>query len=207
LGERGLVFRGFAMAICAPASDNTSMNACLTLATTLAQSNAQSQGGGDDTQWMVFAIIAFGVALALLVLEAFVPSGGVLGVLAGLVAVAGIVMFFRFDTTWGMWSMALSLLALPFVLAAMLWAWPNTPIGRALTLEENQKRANEEGPPIEGAIAVGLQGEALTDLRPVGACRLNGVRLDCMAQAGVIEKGAKVKVVNVEGTSVKVRAV
>ncbi|MFN3167140.1 MAG: NfeD family protein [Phycisphaeraceae bacterium] len=183
------------------------MNLDLILATTLAQSNAASQGGGDDTQWMVFAIIAFGVALALLVLEAFVPSGGVLGVLAGIVAVAGIVMFFRFDTMWGMWSMALSLLALPFVLAGMLWVWPNTPIGRALTLEDNQQRANTEGPPSEGAIAVGMQGEALTDLRPVGACRLNGVRLDCMAQAGVIEKGAQVKVVNVEGTTVKVRAV
>ncbi|MBX2852227.1 MAG: hypothetical protein KTR15_10825 [Phycisphaeraceae bacterium] len=183
-----------------------------TLQIALAQSTPATQGAqasGDDTQWMVWAIIAFGVAITLLVLEAFLPSGGVLGVLAGICALGGIVMFFRFDTTWGMVSMAVALLATPFIIAAMLWVWPNTPIGRALTLEDKQQRVNtdERGRDGDAEISVGVEGEALTDLRPVGACRLNGERIDCTSHAGVIEKGTKVRVVGVEGVSIKVKAV
>lgn len=158
---------------------------------------------------MVWAIIAFGVAFTLLVLEAFLPSGGVLGLLAGFCAIAGIVMFFRFDTTWGMVSMAVSLFATPFIIAGMLWIWPNTPIGRALTLDHEQERVNtgnlSDDP--DRSITVGLKGEALTELRPVGACRLNGKRIDCISQAGLIVKGTSVRVVSVEGVTVKVKAV
>ena len=182
------------------------MDLLVTLANTLAQS-APATPAGDETPWVAFAITAFGLALALLVLEAFIPSGGVLGVLSGIAAIGGVVMFFQFDTLWGMIAMALSLLALPFIFAGMLWVWPNTPIGRALTLQDNQERVNTEGPPRPDTIAVGTEGETLTELRPVGACRLGGRRVDCMAQAGVIAKGTKVKVIRVEGSTVKVKAV
>lgn len=194
------------------ACDNTGMSLLATLQIALAQASPTAQNAqatGADTQWMVWAIIAFGVAITLLVLEAFLPSGGVLGLLAGFCAIGGIVMFFRFDTTWGMVSMAVSLLSTPFVIAGMLWIWPNTPIGRALTLEEEQERVNKDtrGDDQDGQITVGLEGEALTELRPVGACRLNGKRIDCIAQRGVIEKGTKIKVIGVEGVSIKVKAV
>ncbi|MGB0767614.1 MAG: NfeD family protein [Phycisphaeraceae bacterium] len=174
-----------------------------------APASQNAQASGDDTQWMVFAIIAFGVAITLMVLEAFLPSGGVLGLLAGFCALAGVVMFFMFDDMWGMVSMAVSLLAAPFAVAAMLWVWPNTPIGRALTLDDEQPVANQNGLPNEpeGGIAVGLEGEALTDLRPVGACRLDGRRIDCLSQSGVIERGTPVRVIGVEGSRIRVRAV
>ena len=182
------------------------MNVLAMMQITLAQAGSAPS---DNSQWMVWAIIAFGVALTLLILEAFLPSGGVLGLLAGLCALAGIVMFFRFDTMWGMVSMAVALLATPFIIGGMLWIWPNTPIGRALTLEEEQERVNTDtrGDDSDGVIKVGLEGEALTELRPVGACRLDGQRIDCISQAGVIEKGARVKVIGVEGVSIKVKAV
>lgn len=173
----------------------------------VAQSPSGAQSG--ETQWMVWAIIAFGVAITLLVLEAFLPSGGVLGLLAGFCAIAGIVMFFQFNTMWGMVSMAVALLATPFIIAAMLWLWPNTPIGRALTLEDEQELVNTDtrAADRDGTIRVGLEGEALTELRPVGACRLDGKRIDCIAQTGVIEKGTPVRVIGVEGVSIKVKAV
>lgn len=188
------------------------MSMLSTLQMSLAQSAPaaqNAQAAGDDTQWMVWAIIAFGVAITLLILEAFLPSGGVLGLLAGFCAIGGIVMFFMFDDTWGMVSMAVALLATPFIIAGMLWVWPNTPIGRALTLEDQQERINQDArsDDHDGAIAVGLQGEALTDLRPVGACRLDGKRIDCISHSGVIEKGTAVRVVGVEGVTIKVKAV
>lgn len=185
------------------------LSAALSLAVAQAAQPAAQAGG--DTQWMVYAIIALGMALALIVLEAFVPSGGVLGILAGICAIAGVVMFFRFDTTWGMVSMAVTLLAMPFIVAGMLWVWPNTPIGRALTLDDEQQTQNSPSA-IEvldqsADIVVGTEGKALTELRPVGACRLNGKRIDCMSQAGVIGTGTKVRVVFMDGMTIKVKAV
>ncbi len=183
----------------------------LVMVNMLAQAGTASQNATGDPQWMVYAIIAFGMALALVAMEAFIPSGGVLGILAGIAAVAGIILFFRFDTMWGMVSMVLTLVSLPFVIAGMLWVWPNTPIGRALTLEESQKPMNEPGRPADAddaqTIVVGLEGEAVTDLRPVGMCRIKGRRIDCIAQADLIRAGTRIKVIRVEGATVRVKAI
>lgn len=50
-------------------------------------------------------------------------------------------------------------------------------------------------------------GEAITQLRPSGTAKINGQRVDVVAESGLIERGAKVKVVAVEGARVVVRAV
>jgi len=157
-----------------------------------------------DRSMLIWAVVAFGLAILLVVVEAFMPSGGIIGVLAGICAVVGIVLFFRFDTMWGLVSMALTLLALPFLLMGMLWVWPNTPIGRALTLDD-EPTSQEANADDETIVSVGQEGTTLTDLRPVGACRLSGRRLDCISQAGVIPAGTAVRVIAVEGVTIKVK--
>jgi membrane-bound serine protease (ClpP class) len=49
-------------------------------------------------------------------------------------------------------------------------------------------------------------GTAETDLRPAGKARLSGRKHDVLAETGMIERGAKVKVIKVEGSRVIVRA-
>jgi membrane-bound serine protease (ClpP class) len=50
-------------------------------------------------------------------------------------------------------------------------------------------------------------GEALTQLRPSGTAKINGQRVDVVAESGLIERGAAVKVVTVEGSRIVVRAI
>ncbi len=194
------------LAIPARPGDNPMMLLSLaTLCDTLAQATPNA---GQDRTMLIWAVVAFGLALLLLVVEAFMPSGGVIGALAGVCAIVGIVLFFRFDTTWGLASMAITLLALPFLIAGLIWVWPNTMVGRALTLHEEQKPVRAaDGGPEDGTIVVGLEGTAETDLRPVGACRLNGRRVDCFAVAGVIKAGTAVRVWAVQGGTIKVKPV
>ncbi|XAL99628.1 hypothetical protein OT109_18870 [Phycisphaeraceae bacterium D3-23] len=174
-----------------------------TLGFTLAQS---AQNSGSDRTLLIWAVVAFGLAILLVVVEAFMPSGGIVGALAGLCAVVGIVLFFNVDTLWGMLSMAITLISLPFLIAALIWVWPNTAFGRWVTLDDEPADEQEAGVNEDaGAIAVGTRGTAITDLRPVGACRLEGLRTDCIALAGVIESGTAVRVVSVEGTTIKVK--
>lgn len=176
-----------------------------TLCDTLAQAGPNA---GQGRTMLVWAVVAFGLAFLLLVIEAFMPSGGIIGALAGVCAIVGIVLFFRFDTTWGLASMAITLLSVPFLIAGLIWVWPNTIVGRALTLKDEQKPAHAgDTSGDEAAIAVGLEGTAETDLRPVGACRLNGRRVDCFAVAGVIQAGTPVRVWAVQGDTIKVKPI
>ena len=125
--------------------------------------------------------------------------------MAGVCAVVGIVCFFRIDTIWGLISLAVTLIATPFLLMGLVWVWPNTIVGRWLTLDDAEETKIPQPAEPMATVAVGEEGTTLTDLRPVGACRLAGKRLDCIANAGVIPAGTAVRVIAVEGNTIKVK--
>jgi membrane-bound serine protease (ClpP class) len=50
-------------------------------------------------------------------------------------------------------------------------------------------------------------GTALTQLRPSGTANINGQRVDVVTEGDLIERGAKIKVVAVEGARIVVREV
>ncbi len=54
---------------------------------------------------------------------------------------------------------------------------------------------------------IGAQGVTLTDLRPSGSARINGERVDVVADAGWLEAGTPVRVVRAEGYRTLVEAV
>lgn len=58
---------------------------------------------------------------------------------------------------------------------------------------------------------IGLEGQALSDLRPSGSMRLDErdahVHWDCVAEGGYVEKGDRVKVIDSRGPSLVVRKV
>lgn len=159
--------------------------------------------------YVVWGLILLGVAVLLFFLEIFVPSGGVIGVCAVLAGVAGIVLFFHVDTTLGLIGAIIALIAAPFFFAFAIKLWPHTPIGRLLILKDPQSPEGRSGPtaqagPAESSL-VGRVGKALSDLRPVGTCVIDGKRLDCLSEHGVINAGTRVRVVSAEGMQIKVR--
>ena len=54
---------------------------------------------------------------------------------------------------------------------------------------------------------VGKQGTTITVLRPVGVVRIDGERIDAMAETGSIEADCEIKVTSVYDNQVKVRTV
>jgi membrane-bound serine protease (ClpP class) len=59
----------------------------------------------------------------------------------------------------------------------------------------------------ELAPLVGSEGVARSDLRPVGIVLIDGQRVDCITEGAMIDSGARVKVIAVEGNRVIVRRV
>ena len=157
--------------------------------------------------YVIWAMILFGVALVLFVIELFVPSGGVLGVCSAAAAVAAVVLLFKVNTTLGVIGTLVTLAAIPLGIGYGLKILPYTPFWRWLTLKEVTRAAGGVGSDANApANLLGAQGKAITDLHPVGTCLINGKRTECLAVGAMIEAGTAVRVVSADGMQVKVRA-
>lgn len=164
---------------------------------------------------LLWGIGLFAAAALLLVLEMFIPSGGVLGGICLILAIAGVVAFWRVSTTWGLASLLSLLVLAPSAMAFALRVWPNTPIGRRMILGDPLEAETETIERVEAdraerdrrAALLHQEGVAITDLRPGGTVRIGKDRYDALAEGRVIEAGRKVRVVGFESGQVKVRAV
>lgn len=165
----------------------------------------------------VFLLWGFGLfalAALILVLELFIPSGGLLGALSGVAAIAGVVSFWRHSPGWGLASLGALIILAPVSVSLLLKVWPHTPVGRRMILgspgTESEEHARHdalerERERLELEALVGKTGEALTDLRPVGEVLIDTGRHEGLAQGPAIERGERVRVVDVEGFTLKVR--
>ncbi len=155
----------------------------------------------------------FGLAFILFLVELFLPTGGVIGVMVGVAAIAGVVSCFRASMTWGVSSLLFLIVISPIAFAFALKVWPNTPIGRRLILGDASDDLDEEAPPPTDAsdelrqALVGATGVAMSDLRPVGTVRIEGERVEALAEGGMIDAGQDVRITAVEGNRIRVRAV
>ncbi len=156
---------------------------------------------------ILWSVVCFGLALVLFLVELFIPSGGLIGIAASICLIAGVMFLFKINTQLGLIGAIVCLAALPFGAALVIKVWPQTPIARMLTLQNPEPRsvdAPAEGPQ-QSQVKIGAVGQALTELRPVGACLIDGHRLDCLAERGLIPAGSKVRVVQIDGMQIKVR--
>lgn len=161
---------------------------------------------------LLWGLGLIGAALLLLLLEVFIPSMGVLFVTAVVVALAGVVTLFTYDAVWGLAGLLAVLVLGPMIGYFGLNIWKNTAIGRRMigskTEAEIEEAKQAEMRERDRMLAlVGTEGEALTDLRPVGVARFEGKKLDVTSELGLIPKGSRVKITAVEGALIKVRQV
>jgi membrane-bound ClpP family serine protease len=152
-------------------------------------------------------------AILLMFLEIFVPSGGLIAIVSGAVAIAGIWQLFLYDTVWGVIGLVGVIVMIPVVVGFGLKVLPSTPIGKKMFFgegspENDQERAEREMAAKDSLHAlIGAEGLAATDLRPVGVVRIDGRRFDALAEGPFIDAGTRVRITVVEGSQVKVRAV
>jgi len=148
-------------------------------------------------------------SLLVLAIEVFVPSMGLLAVLAGAMALGGLACLFGHSLSWGITGTLTVLILGPVVAAAGFRIMPSTPFGRRMLFGD----AGEERPVLPDAVTsefaglLGVVGEAMTDLRPVGVVSVEGQRVEALSETVFVRAGARVRVTSVEGTQIKVRAV
>lgn len=158
---------------------------------------------------------AFGLLAAatlIFAIELFVPSGGIISIVGLVVLAASIVCFWRVDVWWGMASLLAVIVLGPLAISFAFKIWPHTPVGQKLMLAGDEERAAEmrEERQKQEAIRqtlIGVEGEAMTDMHPIGSVSIEGERLEALAEGGMIPRGARVRVTHVEGNRIRVRRV
>ncbi|HTQ37998.1 MAG TPA: NfeD family protein [Pirellulales bacterium] len=157
-----------------------------------------------------WAAILLVVGLTLVMVEIFVPSGGVIGFLSFTSIITAIVMaFYQSGPTVGIMFLSVSCVAVPVLLMMAFRVLPRTPMGRRLL--PDIPTADEVLPDREERRRlrqlVGRVGKAKSLMLPSGAVMIDGHTIDAMSEGQPIEAGQSVRVIDVRGTMVVVRAV
>lgn len=154
----------------------------------------------DPIGW---AIVLLVLGCGLLILEVFIPSGGLLSFFSFVALVASMIVAFNRSTTTGLSFMAIALLAVPLAIGLGLMLWPKTPMGKAILGELPTEE--ETRPDDPRRTLVGRVGVAQSLMLPSGAVLIDGRLFDAVSQGIAIDPGQTVVVVEVRGNRVMVR--
>ena len=158
--------------------------------------------------WLVFAIFLYFACVALIIAEVFVPSGGLISIMALACVIGGLVIFFNHSLIAGWIGVIIAIVMIPSVLVFAYKIFPKTRFGKNVTLSPPERQQGDAVPDTsELKEMLGKVGMVLTPLRPVGMCDFAGQRVECVAESGYVEKDKKVKVINVESTQLTVRTI
>ena len=141
----------------------------------------------------IIILAVFGILL--IGLEVFLP-GGILGIIGVGCAVASVVLCFTTESVaevgeWFPFALAAILIG---VTAAVLIYWlkyfEKTGVGKRFVLD-----SAIAGQTPDKADFVGEEGEAVSDLDPLGKILIGGKKVEARAETGAVKKGSKVSVV------------
>lgn len=155
------------------------------------------------TPWITYFTLVL-AGFLLIGSEIYIP-GGVLGIMGVVCLGIAAVLGFGIGPMVG-WISLLGILLFG-ITAAVFWLkiFPRSSAGRRLTLSSDGKDF-KSGPP-ELAKLKGRRGQTRTALRPGGVARIEGRRVDVVAEDGVwLDAGTEVEVVRVSGSRLYVRA-
>ncbi|MCE9592805.1 MAG: serine protease [Planctomycetes bacterium] len=152
---------------------------------------------------LTLAIILLGLGLAFIVAEILFPSFGVLSVLATASIIGSVAVAFVLSSTTGMWFLLAVAVLVPTTIVLGFKVFPKTPMGRALINPGLSFDAQKSYDPRDVSL-IGKAGVAETILRPAGIARFDDRRVDVVTRGEMIQPGAPVRVLEVDGNRVVV---
>ena len=156
---------------------------------------------------MTYIVILLVAGVLLAFLETFIPSGGILSVLAGVALVAAVVLGFGQSGTVGSIVLIAELVCVPIFVVVGLKMLPRTFVGRKMMLEGPSKdfaasRGKAGVSDEDYSFLVGKTGIVAGALRPSGIAEIEGRRYSVAAQGERIDQGCEITVIRVEGNEI-----
>jgi membrane-bound serine protease (ClpP class) len=156
----------------------------------------------------IIVLLVAGVLLAFL--ETFIPSGGVLAVLAAGSLLGAVVLGFMQSADAGCIVSIAVIVCVPIIVVIGLKLLPKTPFGRRMLLAGPRRdlaagggagRMSQE----DYGNLMGKSGIVVASLRPAGIAEIDGKRRTVTADGQMIDPGREIVVVRVEGNNIIVR--
>ena len=136
---------------------------------------------------MFWPFVFLAIGLLLIMLEVFIPSGGLIGLCSIVCLVLCLWYAFANSVGLGLTFMMIDLVALPLTVALAFSLWSRTPLGRKFFLRPpapEEIEVSHTDHHLE--ILVGQVGRSLTPLRPCGHVEIDGRRIDALAEEGFL---------------------
>jgi membrane-bound serine protease (ClpP class) len=156
--------------------------------------------------WAILLLV-FGAGLALL--EVFITSAGILGVLAALSLVAAVVLGFYESALTGFLILLIEAIGMPTLVILAFKYWPKTAIGKRILLAPPKSEDVLPDDPVKQQLKdmVGKLGRAKSKLLLSGVIAIDGQTVDAVSESQPVEAGETVRVIQVRGNRVVVRPV
>jgi membrane-bound serine protease (ClpP class) len=147
----------------------------------------------------LWVVLLFALGLSLIVAEIFL-----VGVVLGLIGLTCMLVsiYFGFEKSAGLGWTLVVIAAASVPVLAIVWV---KVINRVLAMKFTQ--TGYTGAQMQYKDLVGQEGVALTALRPAGMARFGDKKVDVVSEGEVVDRDARVRVVEVKGNRVVVRAV
>jgi membrane-bound ClpP family serine protease len=149
---------------------------------------------------IIIALVLTGAIL--IFLETILP-GMVAGIIGFLCLVAAVFLGYRnFDIPTG--TLLLGGIFVGLVIAALFWLkfFPGSRIAKVFISQPSGGERGRANPDL-----LDRTGVAISQLRPSGAAYINGKRVDVVTEGTLIDQGASIRVVALEGIRVVVREI
>jgi membrane-bound ClpP family serine protease len=147
------------------------------------------------------------LGLALVFLEIFVPSGGILSVLAACSVVASIVVAFTNGFMTGTVMLLAATVLVPCAIGLAVRWWPHTPLGKLILIKrpDSEDEVLPDTEQYHRDKLIGKIGVTRCDLLPGGDVRIEGRNYDAVSTGMPIDKGQRVRVVEINTQRLVVR--
>lgn len=151
--------------------------------------------------WVPVALFACGMAL---ILAEFVVPGAICGIIGTIMAGVGVYLACQAMPEYAIFFIPGALIALVGCVALGMVLLTRSRMASVLKLETAQRPEEGWVNEVSDLSLVGRVGEVYSALRPAGAILIDGHRLDAVSDGTFIDKGAKVRIVEVHGNRVVV---
>ena len=149
------------------------------------------------------AVILQLIGIIVIIAEIILPSGGILSILAaGILGYSLYTVFHDVSVQMGWVFVAADAVIIPILVVVGLKLLANSPVTLRTTLSSEEGVTSQ---PSELDEFLGMEGIAVTDLRPTGTAVINGKRVDVVSRGEYLEKDSRIVVSSVTGNQIIVR--
>jgi len=151
---------------------------------------------------MTFPIILQLLAIIVIIAEIFIPSGGILGIIAIVTTIYSLFKVFN-DVSFaaGLTLTIIDVFLYPIIILIGLKLVSQSPAALSKKLSKEEGAISQNPKELE---YIGQPGKCLTDLHPSGIIKIGDKRLDVITEGEFINKDSLVQVIKVDGNRIVV---